>query len=166
MSDDNIIVRAENVTKVYRMGHEEVHALRGISLDITRGEYLSIMGPSGSGKSTFFNMIGGLDTPSSGNVTVEGTQLLVLIVVPLITIALWWLLGHTHFGEAVRAAATNARLRPSSMRARRSSRRRSLHRRNPDRRRYRPCSTAPSRPAGSTDCGSKASGCTSARPRP
>src|SRR5476649_476883 len=69
------IVRAENVTKVYRMGHEEVHALRGISLDIYRGEYLSIMGPSGSGKSTFFNMIGGLDTPSSGNVTVEGYKL-------------------------------------------------------------------------------------------
>ncbi len=72
---DNIIVRAENVTKVYRMGHEEVHALRGITLDIIRGEYLSIMGPSGSGKSTFFNMIGGLDTPTSGNVTVEGYKL-------------------------------------------------------------------------------------------
>ena len=69
------IVRAENITKVYRMGHEEVHALRGISLDIYRGEYLSIMGPSGSGKSTFFNIIGGLDTPSSGNVTVEGYKL-------------------------------------------------------------------------------------------
>ena len=74
MSDD-VIVRAEDVTKVYRMGHEEVHALRGITLDIYRGEYLSIMGPSGSGKSTFFNMIGGLDTPSSGNVTVEGYKL-------------------------------------------------------------------------------------------
>jgi putative ABC transport system ATP-binding protein len=70
-----IIVRAEDVTKVYRMGHEEVHALRGITIDIYRGEYLSIMGPSGSGKSTFFNMIGGLDTPSSGNVTVEGYKL-------------------------------------------------------------------------------------------
>ena len=72
---DNVIVRAENVTKVYRMGHEEVHALRGITLEIMRGEYISIMGPSGSGKSTFFNMIGGLDTPSSGNVTVEGYKL-------------------------------------------------------------------------------------------
>ena len=72
---DNVIVRAENVTKTYRMGHEEVRALRGITLDIFRGEYLSIMGPSGSGKSTFFNMIGGLDTPTSGNVTVEGYKL-------------------------------------------------------------------------------------------
>ena len=68
----NTIVHAENITKVYRMGHEEVHALRGISLDIYRGEYLSIMGPSGSGKSTFFNIIGGLDTPSGGSVEVAG----------------------------------------------------------------------------------------------
>jgi putative ABC transport system ATP-binding protein len=69
------IVRTENVTKVYKMGHEEVHALRGISLEIFRGEYVSIMGPSGSGKSTFFNMVGGLDVPSSGEVFMEGFRL-------------------------------------------------------------------------------------------
>ncbi len=69
---DSIIVRAKALTKVYTMGAEEVHALRGMSLDIIRGTYVSIMGPSGSGKSTFFNIIGGLDQPSSGEVFLEG----------------------------------------------------------------------------------------------
>lgn len=69
------IISARDVTKVYRMGVEEVHALRGVSLDIERGQYVSIMGPSGSGKSTFFNMVGGLDTPTSGDVVVEGFRL-------------------------------------------------------------------------------------------
>ena len=73
MSDT--IISASAVTKVYRMGKLEVHALRGISLDVKRGEYLSIMGPSGSGKSTFFNMVGGLDTPTSGEVFMEGFKL-------------------------------------------------------------------------------------------
>ncbi len=61
-----VVVRAQNVQKVYRMGQTEVQALRGINLEIYAGEYLSIMGPSGSGKSTFFNMIGGLFKPSAG----------------------------------------------------------------------------------------------------
>jgi putative ABC transport system ATP-binding protein len=73
MSD--FIITAKDVTKVYVMGEEEVHALRGISMNVKRGEYVSIMGPSGSGKSTFFNMIGGLDTPTAGEVTMEGYKL-------------------------------------------------------------------------------------------
>ena len=65
------IVRTEGVTKVYHMGKATVEALRGISLEIYAGEYLSIMGPSGSGKSTYFNMVGGLDHPSDGRVFID-----------------------------------------------------------------------------------------------
>jgi len=65
------IVRTKGVTKVYKMGNNEVHALRGIDLEINSGEYVSIMGPSGSGKSTLFNMIGGLDKPTAGKVYIE-----------------------------------------------------------------------------------------------
>ena len=65
------VIRAVEVRKVYRLGAVETHALRGASLDIRRGEYLSIMGPSGSGKTTFFNMIGGLDRPTSGKVYID-----------------------------------------------------------------------------------------------
>jgi putative ABC transport system ATP-binding protein len=62
------IIRAENVKKLYRTGHEEVWALKGISLEIRRGEFVSLMGPSGSGKSTLFNQLGALDRPTEGKV--------------------------------------------------------------------------------------------------
>lgn len=66
------VISAENLTKVYKMGEVEVHALRGLSLDIARGEVVSIMGPSGSGKSTLMNIIGCLDRPSSGEYVLDG----------------------------------------------------------------------------------------------
>ena len=61
------MIDIDNITKNYVMGEETVHALRGVSLQIRRNEYLAIMGPSGSGKSTLMNMLGCLDTPSSGH---------------------------------------------------------------------------------------------------
>jgi putative ABC transport system ATP-binding protein len=65
------IIRAVEVEKSYRAGTQEVHALQGASVDIYKGEYLSIMGPSGSGKTTLFNMIGGLGKPTSGKVYID-----------------------------------------------------------------------------------------------
>ena len=64
-------VRTIDVKRVYKMGNEEVHALKGVTISINRGEYISIMGPSGSGKSTLFNMVGGLDKPSEGKVYID-----------------------------------------------------------------------------------------------
>jgi len=65
------IVRVSGVTKVFHLGAVKLEALRGIDLEIAPGEYISIMGPSGSGKSTLFNMIGGLDKPTSGKVFID-----------------------------------------------------------------------------------------------
>jgi putative ABC transport system ATP-binding protein len=74
-ADKQVIVAVRDVQRHYQVGDEMVKALDGISLDIFAGEYLSIMGPSGSGKSTLFNMIGGLDTPTRGEVVVHGVKL-------------------------------------------------------------------------------------------
>ncbi len=71
MSNTHSIVRVSGVTKVFKLRKHNVEALRGVDLQIYAGEYLSIMGPSGSGKSTLFNMIGGLDKPSSGKVFID-----------------------------------------------------------------------------------------------
>jgi len=68
----DVLIRTENVKKLYRLIGEDVWALKGVSLDILRGEFLSIMGPSGSGKSTFFNQIGALDQPTEGRVLFDG----------------------------------------------------------------------------------------------
>jgi len=66
------VIEAHNLTKVYKMGEMEVHALRGLSLQIAHGEIVSIMGPSGSGKSTLMNIIGCLDRPTSGEYYLDG----------------------------------------------------------------------------------------------
>lgn len=71
-SKNNVMIHLEKVTKVYKMGDENVYALKEIDLDISRNEYLAIMGPSGSGKSTLMNIIGCLDTPTSGHYLFNG----------------------------------------------------------------------------------------------
>ncbi|MBN2385547.1 MAG: ABC transporter ATP-binding protein [Anaerolineales bacterium] len=71
MSEDYVIL-TEDMTKVYKMGAVEVHALRGVSIKIERGEVVAIMGPSGSGKSTLMNMLGCLDRPSGGRYLLDG----------------------------------------------------------------------------------------------
>ena len=69
------ILKAENLEKVYRVGKVDVPALRGVSLDVEEGEFLSVMGPSGCGKSTMLHLLGGLLTPTSGRIVIDGEDL-------------------------------------------------------------------------------------------
>jgi putative ABC transport system ATP-binding protein len=70
-----LVFEAKGISKVYRMGEVEVHALRGVDLDLREGEFLVLLGPSGSGKSTLLNVLGGLDVPTSGTVRYRGRDL-------------------------------------------------------------------------------------------
>ncbi len=74
-SMDGVVYQARGVTKVYRMGEVEVHALRGVDLELYAGELVVLLGPSGSGKSTLLNILGGLDTPTAGQVLYQGRDL-------------------------------------------------------------------------------------------
>jgi putative ABC transport system ATP-binding protein len=77
MSEDGIqvLIQARGIERAYRARSEVIYALHGVDLDIDRGEYVSLMGPSGSGKTTFFNIIGALDVPTAGTVTMGGRNL-------------------------------------------------------------------------------------------
>lgn len=70
-----VLVSVHGIRRVFYRGEEEVHALQGIDLNIYRGEYICVMGPSGSGKTTFFNMVGGLDSPTAGRVFIDGVDM-------------------------------------------------------------------------------------------
>lgn len=72
---EDLLVKVDNVDKVFRRGSEEIHVLGGLNLEIPKGEFLALMGPSGSGKSTLLNLIGGLDRPSQGSIDVDGERI-------------------------------------------------------------------------------------------
>ena len=69
------LVSLRNITKTYQRGPEKVQVLHGINLDIDRGDFVALMGPSGSGKTTLLNLIGGLDTPSGGEINIEDQRI-------------------------------------------------------------------------------------------
>jgi putative ABC transport system ATP-binding protein len=73
--DGQSLIRARGLGKSYRRGGEEIHILRGLNLDVAPGEFIAFMGPSGSGKTTLLNLLGGLDVPSTGTVTVTGDEI-------------------------------------------------------------------------------------------
>ena len=81
--DKRVIIRTVNLRKTYVKGDIETHALRGVNCEIYTGEFIAIMGPSGSGKSTFFNMVGGLDSPSYGRVFIDEVDVAQLTAVEL-----------------------------------------------------------------------------------
>jgi len=74
-AEGKVLIECRDLSKIYQMGKNEIPALKDVDLEVIWGEYLSVMGPSGSGKSTLFNMIGALDHPSSGTVTIDGVDL-------------------------------------------------------------------------------------------
>ncbi|WP_282920285.1 ABC transporter ATP-binding protein [Ignavigranum ruoffiae] len=68
------ILRTEHLTKIYQQGQQDLYAVNDVSLKVDKGEFIALVGPSGSGKSTFLHMIGGVDSPTSGNIYIEGTN--------------------------------------------------------------------------------------------
>src|SRR4029453_15580024 len=72
---DSHLIAVRDVAKTYRRGNKELHVLQGVNLSVDRGDFVAFMGPSGSGKNTLLNLLGGLDVPSSGSITVAGDEI-------------------------------------------------------------------------------------------
>src|SRR5260370_18998415 len=72
---DSRLIEVRDVDKTYRRGGEEIHVLQGLNLDVEKGEFIAFMGPSGSGKTTLLNLLGGLDVPTRGSITVAGDEI-------------------------------------------------------------------------------------------
>ena len=75
MSEASPLVRIRNLRRYYTRGSERIDVLKGVDVDIPRGDFLALMGPSGSGKATLLNLLGGIDTPSAGTIEVDGTAI-------------------------------------------------------------------------------------------
>jgi putative ABC transport system ATP-binding protein len=73
--DGSGLIRVRDLDKTYRRGPQEIHVLQGLNLDVDRGEFVAFMGPSGSGKTTLLNLLGGLDLPTAGSITVDGDEI-------------------------------------------------------------------------------------------
>src|SRR5271165_2993443 len=74
-ADDKSLIQVRDLDKTYRRGGEEIHVLQGLNLDVGQGEFIAFMGPSGSGKTTLLNLLGGLDVPTRGSITVSGDEI-------------------------------------------------------------------------------------------
>ncbi len=74
-SHEESLIQVRNLDKKYQRGSEEIHVLQGLNLDVDQGEFVAFMGPSGSGKTTLLNLLGGLDLPSAGSITVAGDEI-------------------------------------------------------------------------------------------
>ena len=75
MNSGDVVIQAQDLKKIYHVGDVDVHALRGVDLEVRRGEFVSVIGPSGSGKSTLFHILGGLTPPTSGTIYIHGKDL-------------------------------------------------------------------------------------------
>jgi putative ABC transport system ATP-binding protein len=74
-NQSNALIKVRNLDKKYIRGSEEIHVLQGLNLDVDQGEFVAFMGPSGSGKTTLLNLLGGLDLPTAGSITVDGDEI-------------------------------------------------------------------------------------------
>src|SRR5689334_7425150 len=75
VNGERTLIQVRNLDMIYRRGSEEIHVLQGLTLDVSEGEFVAFMGPSGSGKTTLLNLIGGLDSPTSGSIRVAGEEI-------------------------------------------------------------------------------------------